>query len=72
MENDSKFQQILVNKLRYDVDSEYAKASIYTIQLELIQGNGISEVLLMLFADSKDSGKKDEFINEVKKLLESI
>ena len=70
MENDSKFQQILVNKLRYDVDSEYAKASIYTIQLDLIQG--ISEVLLMLFDASKDSGKKDEFIYEVKKLLESI
>ena len=72
MENDSKFQQILVNKLRYDANSEYAKASIYTIQLDLIQGNGITEVLLMLFDASKDSGKKDEFINEVKKLLESI
>ena len=72
MENDSKFQQILVNKLRYGVDSEYANASIYTIQLDLIQGNGIPEVLLMLFDASKDSGKKDEFINEVKKLLESI
>ena len=66
MENDSKFQQILVNKLRYDVNSEYAKASIYTIQLDLIQGNGIPEVLLMLFDASKDSGKKDEFINEEK------
>ena len=72
MGKDSKFQQILVNKLRYGVDSEYAKASIYTIQLDLIQGNGIPEVLLMLFDASKDSGKKDEFINEVKKLLESI
>ena len=72
MGKDSKFQQILVNKLRYDVDSEYAKASIYTIQLDLIQGNGIYEVLLMLSEASKDSGKKDEFINEVKKLLESI
>jgi hypothetical protein len=72
MENDSKFQQILVNKLRYGVNSEYAEASIYTIQLDLIQGNGISEVLLMLFDASKDSGKKDEFIDEVKKLLESI
>ena len=72
MGKDSKFQQILVNKLRNDVNSEYAKASIYTIQLDLIQGNGIPEVLLMLFDASKDSGKKDEFINEVKKLLESI
>lgn len=72
MGKDSKFQQILVNKLRNDVNSEYAKASIYTIQLDLIQGNGIYEVLLMLFDASKDSGKKDEFINEVKKLLESI
>jgi hypothetical protein len=72
MGKDSKFQQILVNKLRYGVNSEYAEASIYTIQLDLIQGNGISEVLLMLFDASKDSGKKDEFIDEVKKLLESI
>lgn len=72
MGKDSKFQQILVNKLRYDVNSEYSKASIYTIQLDLIQGNGIPEVLLMLSEASKDSGKKDVFINEVKKLLESI
>ena len=72
MGKDSKFQQILVNKLRNDVNSEYAKASIYTIQLDLIQGNGIYEVLLMLFDASKDSGKKDEFIYEVKKILESI
>jgi hypothetical protein len=45
---DKEFQQKLVEKLRSNKDSTYENASIYTVLLDLVQGNGVDEVKRLL------------------------
>lgn len=50
-----EFQQKQVNELRADF-SKYEDASIYTILLDLVQGNGIDHVQEMLLNVADDWG----------------
>jgi hypothetical protein len=63
-----KIQQGLVKKLRETPDG-YQNAAIYTILLDLVQGNGLDEVqeVLLDVANDLDKGIRIEFYNKPKK-----
>ena len=45
---DMKFQREQVKKLRSQEKISYEEASIYTVLLDLVEGNGLVEVFMML------------------------
>lgn len=56
---DQEFQQNLLKKLRSGEPNAYEDASIYTILLDLVEGNGIKEVanVFDLLAKEMDLGE---------------
>ena len=49
-----EFQKKQLAKLREYNESSYPEASIYTVLLDLVQGNSLAEVFLMLQEVAKD------------------
>ena len=60
MSKDLKFQRELVKKLRSQEKFAYEEASIYTVLFDLIEGNGIDEVFMMLHNVATDLEQRDE------------
>ena len=56
---DSEFQRELVRKLRSG-ETSYEQASIYTVLLDLLQGNDAGEVFMVLHNAASDLGVRDE------------
>lgn len=48
MAKDLKFQRKQVRKLRSQEKFAYEEASIYTVLFDLVEGNGLDEVFIML------------------------
>ena len=48
MAKDLKFQREQVKKLRSQEKFAYEEASIYTVLFDLVEGNGLDEVFMML------------------------
>ena len=48
MAKDLKFQRKQVRKLRSQEKFAYEEASIYTVLFDLVEGNGLDEVFMML------------------------
>ena len=55
---DLEFQQNLVKKLR--TSETYSDAAIYTILLDLVQGNGMDEVVTTLHSLAFDLDRREE------------
>lgn len=66
MSKDMKFQRKLVKKLRSKKEFAYEDASIYTILLDLVEGNGIDEVFMMLHNVATDLKQRKELENKFK------
>lgn len=60
MAKDLKSQREQVKKLRSNVEFAYQDASIYTVLLDLVEGNGIDEVFMMLHNVASDLGKRED------------
>lgn len=69
MAKDKKFQQLQLEKLRSGEEGSYEDASIYTVLLDLVQGNGVDSVFGMLVEVSKDLDKLPELSKEIKNVL---
>ena len=64
MAKDLKFQREQVKKLRSQEKFAYEEASIYTVLFDLIEGNGIDEVFMMLHNVATDLGQREELENK--------
>lgn len=60
MVKDLKFQREQVKKLRSQEKFAYEEASIYTILLDLVEGNGLDEVFMMLHNVASDLEQREE------------
>lgn len=68
MSKDLKFQRKLVKELRNkDKDFVYQNAAIYTVLLDLVDGNGLDEVFMMLHNVATDLGKRKKLESKFKK-----
>ena len=56
---DFKFQQKQVEKLRSG-ETGYSDAAVYTILLDLVQGNGMDDVVMTLHSLAFDLGRRKE------------
>lgn len=65
MEKDMKFQREQLKKLRSLEPFAYEEASIYTILLDLVEGNGLDEVYLVMNMLANDLFE-EEMINNSK------
>lgn len=66
--SDLKFQRAQVKKLRSQTPLCYEEAAIYTVLLDLVESNSLSEVMMMLHNVSSDLGKLKEFDEEAEKV----
>ena len=53
-----KFQRELVKKLRSGKEGAYEDASIYTVLLDLSEGNGLTDVFMILHQLATDLGER--------------
>lgn len=60
MAKDLNFQREQVNKLRSQEKIAHEEASIYTVLLDLIEGNGLDEVFIMLHNVATDLEQRKE------------
>jgi hypothetical protein len=60
MATDMKFQREQLEKLRSQKKYAYEEASIYTVLLDLIEGNGLDEVFMMLHNVATDLEQRKE------------
>lgn len=60
MTKDLKFQKEQVKNLRSGDKYAYKQASIYTVLLDLCEGNGVDEVFLMLHNVAFDLGEREQ------------
>lgn len=67
MSKDLKFQRKLVEQLHSKEEFAYQDAAIYTILLDLVEGNGVEEVFMMLHNVATDLGKREEFEKQFEK-----
>lgn len=57
---DMEFQRKLVEELNSGKEFAYQEASIYTVLLDLVEGNGIDEVFTILHNVATDLKKREE------------
>lgn len=62
-----KFQRKLVEELKSNKEFAYHNASIYTILLELVEGNGINEVFKVLHNVASDLKKRKKLESQFEK-----
>ena len=62
-----KFQRKLVKELKSNKEFAYQDASIYTILLDLIEGNGVEEVFVILHNVATDLKKRKELESQFEK-----
>ena len=60
MPKDLKFQREQVKKLRSLEKFAYEEASIYTVLFDLVEGNGMEEVFMMLHNVASDLEQRKE------------
>jgi hypothetical protein len=60
MAKDLKFQREQVKKLRSQEKFAYEEASIYTVLLDLVDGNGLDEVFMMLHNVATDLKQRED------------
>lgn len=60
MAKDLKFQREQVKKLRSQEKYAYEEASIYTVLFDLVEGNGMEEVFMMLHNVATDLEQRKE------------
>ena len=60
MAKDLKFQREQVKKLRSQEKFAYEEASIYTVLFDLVEGNGLDEVFMMLHNVATDLEQRKE------------
>lgn len=60
MPKDLKFQREQVKKLRSQEKYAYEEASIYTVLFDLVEGNGMEEVFMMLHNVATDLEQRKE------------
>lgn len=53
------YQEELLQKLRTESGPAYTSADLYTILLDLVDGDGVEEVFRMLCEVAEDIGQKD-------------
>lgn len=58
MNKENKFQKEQLKKLRSQEKGAYEEASIYTILLDLIEGNGLEDVFMTLHNVATDTGER--------------
>ena len=68
MSKDMKFQRKLVKELKSNKEFAYQDASIYTILLDLIEGNGVEEVFVILHNVATDLKKRKELESQFEKV----
>jgi len=68
-EKDFKYQKKLVKKLRSGKKYAYEEASIYTVLLDLCEGNGLDEVFMMLHSVASDIGELQILEDKLKKAI---
>jgi hypothetical protein len=64
MAKDLKFQREQVKKLRSQEKFAYEEASIYTVLLDLVDGNGLDEVFMMLHNVATDLKQREDLENK--------
>jgi hypothetical protein len=64
MAKDLKFQREQVKKLRSQDKFAYEEASIYTVLFDLVEGNGLDEVFMMLHNVATDLEQRDSLENK--------
>lgn len=57
--NDKAFQKELLKKLRSGKKNAYEDASIYTVLLDLVEGNGLRDVVDVLHMLANDLGERE-------------
>jgi hypothetical protein len=57
---DSEFQKEQLRKLRSQEKFAYEEASIYTVLLDLVEGNGVDTVFIALHNVASDLGQRKE------------
>ena len=62
-----KFQKKLVKELNSNKELAYQDASIYTVLLDLVQGNSIEEVFMMLHNVATDLKKRNKLESQFEK-----
>ena len=67
MSKDMKFQKKLVKELNSNKELAYQDTSIYTVLLDLVQGNSIEEVFMMLHNVATDLKKRKNLKVSLKK-----
>lgn len=67
MAKDMNFENKLVEELKSNKEFAYHNASIYTILLDLVQGNGAEHVLMMLHNVATDLGEREKLESEFEK-----
>jgi len=67
---DLGYQKKLVKKLRSGDKFAYEEASIYTILLDLCEGNGLDEVFMMLHNVASDNGERQMLEDKFKEAVE--
>jgi len=67
MSKDMKFQKKLVKELNSNKELAYQDASIYTVLLDLVQGNSIEEVFMMLHNVATDLKKRKKLESQFEK-----
>lgn len=70
MTKDLTFQMTQLKKLRSQEKFAYEEASIYTVLLDLVKGNGIDEVFMMLHnvaSDLEQRKQLEDKFDEAKK-----
>jgi hypothetical protein len=60
MTENMKFQKKQLKKLREYKAESYAEAAIYTVLLDLIEGNSLTDVFLAFHNVANDLGKREE------------
>lgn len=62
-----KFQRKLVKDLKSNKEFAYQDASIYTVLLDLVEGNGVDEVFMILHNVATDLKKRKELESKFEK-----
>jgi len=67
MSKDMKFQRKLVKELKSNKEFAYQDASIYTVLLDLVEGNGVDEVFMILHNVATDLKKRKKLESQFEK-----
>jgi len=59
MSKDLKYQKKLLKKLRSGKKYAYEEAAIYTVLLDLVEGNGLEHIFMMLHSVASDLEERE-------------